>query len=757
MRDRLVLLLLLVLLACWSAPGASAARPGPALLYSPPPRVPQLSVSAPFHAAPLLVSGTDAYRRGEYLYQDYLFDDHGADTVPGSGSSALWGSMPLFAPTAGDVLYPTDSRFYGDAADLVELRMRVVGGAIVYRVTFGAPTAAGTVVAGIGIDTHPSGASAGVAVAWPYDAGVSSPGLDWFITAWGSGGTLTRMSDGHRVPLAVGWNQTRAQMTIRVPLSLMNPGRAVWRYVAGTGLWDGRGWTPVVPGASPQASQPVSGSPIVGAPAVFNLAFRFHEPVAFSQLSGGTPMPQLSGGTPYTTAPGIGNWFEDGQARWLSERTTGDDYADVDFGALARGADAWVHAPGRVQARIYGSRFSIPPGVNHDAFPEFGGALQPYLVRLAPGYRPGHPAPVLFALHASNSNYELYNVFMPNWGRELGDERDSFVVTPLARGLDGPDPVSGAFTGAAEADFFETWADFARHFTIDRSRVVLSGYSLGAYAAYALAETWPDLFARVFSVVGAPPSNGMNTELLGNLRWVPLLAWNQADDSEVPYTDARTAEAALTALGLRHEWWTFPAGGHLAPALRDDWSPAVQWLGDPRVVRDPDRVDLGVFPALDDRRFELVHDHAYWVSGVRVARGASHGSLSVRSLAFGLGDAPAVEYSGTGSSGGSAALIHGVRWGPVPRTARSNTLQLTLSGVSRLVVAGAGARLRGDRRLVVRVSTNVRATVIVVLHACGRRQRRVRIVAMPGVRAFAVAPVSCARLRSPPRTRRVRG
>src|SRR5688572_25624869 len=60
----------------------SGAAPGPPVLYAPAPSAPQLSASGPFAAAPLLVSGTDAYADGEYLYQDYLFDDRGADTAP---------------------------------------------------------------------------------------------------------------------------------------------------------------------------------------------------------------------------------------------------------------------------------------------------------------------------------------------------------------------------------------------------------------------------------------------------------------------------------------------------------------------------------------------------------------------------------------------------------------------------------------------------------------------------------------------------
>ena len=99
----------------------SGQRPGPPLLYAPQPRVPQLDVRAPFKAQPLLVSGTDAYRDGEYVYQDYLFDDHGADAKPGGSTPPGYGAA---SQTKGDVRYPTAARFANNAADLVELRIR---------------------------------------------------------------------------------------------------------------------------------------------------------------------------------------------------------------------------------------------------------------------------------------------------------------------------------------------------------------------------------------------------------------------------------------------------------------------------------------------------------------------------------------------------------------------------------------------------------------------------------------------------------
>src|SRR2546423_14688143 len=59
----------------YSGPGP---RPGPDILYQKPATSPQLSNGGIWTASPILVSGASAYRAGEFLYQDFLYDDHGA-------------------------------------------------------------------------------------------------------------------------------------------------------------------------------------------------------------------------------------------------------------------------------------------------------------------------------------------------------------------------------------------------------------------------------------------------------------------------------------------------------------------------------------------------------------------------------------------------------------------------------------------------------------------------------------------------------
>jgi dienelactone hydrolase len=649
-----------------SLPTVSSGKlPGPQLLYAKPPRVPELENRAPFRAEPLLVSGTDAYRRGEYLYQDYLFDDHGAETGAVTSPPGTAG----FSPAAGDLPYPSDARYANNAADLVEVRIRPTATAIVYRVTLGAVLDDDATVVGIGIDTDSSG---GAQVAWPHGAGLTSPGLDRFITAWGTGGDVTSLPGGATTPLpagAVTIDRRTNQMTLRVPRSTMDPERRVWRYVAGAGLWSGADFV----------------RPSPGLPGVFNLAFRFDEP-------------QPRGG---------GTWFEEAQAGALGGGTSGSFYADVDFARLAARVSRAIHAPGLKQARIYPSRLNVPEGVRSD-FPEFGGHLQPYLVFVPKTYRRTHRAGINFALHSLSATYTQFAVFSPKQQQQLGDDHGRFYVTPLGRGPDG------WYTGEAEADFFEVWADLAHHFRLDSDRVALSGYSMGGYGTYKLGMQWPDLFGAAFTTVG-PPAAGRfldTNQIVGNARWVPYLNWAGRTDMLVPIASVRAQQQIFDDLGLRSQLWIYP-GNHYTFAIEDEWRAARAFLAASVVRHDPNRVDYAFLPGED--RLGLVHDHAYWVSHLRAKRRA-RAEISARSLAFGRAFEPVVKH--VDSPGGDPPppeSVTGTEWERIPRAPKRNALDLRLDNLRRAHVDGLRARLSGRRCLRISVASDVAALVRVTL------------------------------------------
>src|SRR3954471_5918151 len=105
-----------------------APRPGPDILYQQPATSPQLTNGPGWSAPPILISGASAYRDGEFLYQDYLYDDHGAnggqrDQNDPRGQAAGT-SSDLFSQPNGTYTYPTDGAYAMNAADLVEFRVK---------------------------------------------------------------------------------------------------------------------------------------------------------------------------------------------------------------------------------------------------------------------------------------------------------------------------------------------------------------------------------------------------------------------------------------------------------------------------------------------------------------------------------------------------------------------------------------------------------------------------------------------------------
>ncbi len=109
-------------------------RPGPDILYRPATRAPQLQNRGIWRADPILVSGASAYRDGEFLYQDYLYDDHGAKAISRDPGDPRVSGDSFSAPN-GTYTYPTAPAYADNAADLVELRVKPLANATAFRLT----------------------------------------------------------------------------------------------------------------------------------------------------------------------------------------------------------------------------------------------------------------------------------------------------------------------------------------------------------------------------------------------------------------------------------------------------------------------------------------------------------------------------------------------------------------------------------------------------------------------------------------------
>src|SRR5437763_10479492 len=221
---------------------ASGHLPGPDALYAKPAAAPQLENAAPWKAKPILVSGAESYRDGEWLYQDFLYDDHGALGVPDPNTPWDEGSF-TFSPPGGTFTYPSDPVYANNAADLVELRIRPLADATAFRVTFNTLLDASKTAFTIALG------SSDAARAWPFGAGVSSPAA-LFVTVHG---TTASLSDG-RSSATASVDLTRRQYDVRVPHAAWDPGTGSERVEIGTGLWDAAAGSYLKPAPGPRSA-----------------------------------------------------------------------------------------------------------------------------------------------------------------------------------------------------------------------------------------------------------------------------------------------------------------------------------------------------------------------------------------------------------------------------------------------------------------------------------------------------------------------
>ena len=495
----------------------------------------------PWLGEPTLISGTGRYDSGEFVYNDFVFDDYGADTVPSGQPNVV-----SLAPTSGDMRYPDGDDIRDNAADIVEVRVRPAGDDLQVRVTLQ------TLV-------NPS-----VPALW-----VSVDGAERIVTA----------------------NDTTAAIDADAnTITFMLPGAAAGDSVnlaIGAGLHDGSGG--LLAGAQGSAYTN-SSAPTTGAPTsnrLFDLAFNTRE------IEG-------RGGA----------WNEDAQSDALAgaERYP----LTIDLGWLKSGADTHLAVTPGYYVRLFESRQDIDEGV-HGSFPQYGGKLQPYALWIPDGYDQSKANPLVINMHSLSVHHNQYRGGAANppsyatYYEQVGDELDAVVVTPLGRGPDG------WYIDEGLVDTIEVWSDVLSNYSLDRTRTVVTGYSMGGYGTYRLSTMMPDSFASAVSIVG-PPGNGIwpypgpppggesSTEWtypqLEATRHVPFWITQGVLDELVPFLGVRQQAERFGALGYEYRFALHPAEDHLSFVFKDDWSREAAWMKSHLVrAENPRDVSLRVRPA----------------------------------------------------------------------------------------------------------------------------------------------------------------
>jgi hypothetical protein len=237
------------------------------MLYQAPATAPQLTNAGPWKAPPILVSGATAYRSGEFLYQDYLYDDHGARELPDPTDPRASSEGDLFSKPNGTYTYPTGPGYANDAADLVEFRTKPLADATAFRVTLNTLENPSLIAFSIAVGGKP-----GTVFPFPDGANVSAP-ASMFLTVHPSGSELVAdfVHAGSNAAVSgptptVSLDLKRRQIEVDVPHQDWNPGQSTVRLAMGVGLWDAANGRYLLPQATADATHPGGGGPPTSPP-----------------------------------------------------------------------------------------------------------------------------------------------------------------------------------------------------------------------------------------------------------------------------------------------------------------------------------------------------------------------------------------------------------------------------------------------------------------------------------------------------------
>jgi predicted esterase len=488
-----------------------------------------------------------------------------------------------------------------------------------------------------------------------------------------------------------------------VPYSVYDTrGNTALRVAEATGLWNNTTNAYLVPSAVSSATVGGGSGELVNPPAFYNVAFRHAEPSVGANLLGQT--------NSFT------NWRDSNQGSQLASGDLSSFYDTVDMTKLAAGTNDDMHGQpqgvptsghmNRILPSHYepfqGRAFSGCNGGGAICTPSYGSALQPYSVYVPAAPPPASGYPLTPLLHSLSENYNQY-ANTNNESQFGARDGGSIVFTTEARGADN------WYYGLALAEVFEAWADLERNYPIDNNNVAMTGYSMGGYATFKLGVLYPDLFGTMQPTVGPTfvgtdaiedGSSNDTKAMFPSLRNIPILSWHASADELVQSNFAVEEEQAFANDHLNFEWDLFAPAEHLTLTLNDEYAPAAAFIATTKNNINPPHVTYVRNPSMDAAAYDVVNDHAYWVSGI-VERDTSKttGTIDILSQGFGVGDPPVSAVQpvvGTLTGGAVAALAYtGFKetYGTPPAEPVTDALTVTATNISAATVTPSRAKI----------------------------------------------------------------
>lgn len=184
-------------------------------------------------------------------------------------------------------------------------------------------------------------------------------------------------------------------------------------------------------------------------------------------------------------------------------------------------------------------------------------------------YDPRQPRPLVLALHPGGGNTPYY-----------GDDYMKTIFLPGLRGLDpimvAPDCPTRAWSDpAAEQAVLALVDKMIAEYAVDRSRILVTGFSLGGSGTWFMSSRHADVFTAAIVMAGR------SDEPLEQLAKIPTYVIHSRDDEVVPFAQAERRAAELKRLGRVVSFEALQDVGHYEMGgYLDALARAGRWVAD---------------------------------------------------------------------------------------------------------------------------------------------------------------------------------
>jgi predicted peptidase len=184
--------------------------------------------------------------------------------------------------------------------------------------------------------------------------------------------------------------------------------------------------------------------------------------------------------------------------------------------------------PHSAVSQALGDSPELRPGLHSLSLPQADEPAVRYAISIPRNYSPSKPVPLILALHfgvgggdAAGAGGEMVQILI---GPALGE---------LGAVIVAPDSVRGDWSSSENEKAVKALLDMVlASYSIDKKKIVVTGFSMGGTGSWHFVETFPERFSAAIPVAGRPPASASEWRL-------PVLAIHSRDDQLVPLAQRR--------------------------------------------------------------------------------------------------------------------------------------------------------------------------------------------------------------------------